>query len=98
METRRYRVTGQVQGVGFRWFTRNEALKLGVSGSVRNAADGSVEVVARAPAETLTAFEAVLRDGPPAARVDELRAMKTPPDRQAAEGDTDPEAGFSIER
>ena len=39
-------VTGRVQGVGFRWFTRQTASELGLRGTVRNARDGSVEVVA----------------------------------------------------
>ncbi|NIR60559.1 MAG: acylphosphatase, partial [Gammaproteobacteria bacterium] len=41
-----YRITGMVQGVGFRWWTRSQAEALGLRGTVRNCADGSVEVVA----------------------------------------------------
>ena len=37
-------VTGRVQGVGFRWFIRNEATSLGLSGTVRNRDDGAVEI------------------------------------------------------
>ncbi|MCA9737620.1 MAG: acylphosphatase, partial [Gemmatimonadetes bacterium] len=48
-EVRGYRITGVVQGVGFRWFTQRSACALGVKGTVRNAEDGSVEVVAVAP-------------------------------------------------
>lgn len=40
------RVTGIVQGVGFRWFVRQTATTLGLAGSAVNAADGSVEIVA----------------------------------------------------
>ena len=39
-ETRRYTVTGRVQGVGFRWFVEHAAVQLGVSGWVRNRGDG----------------------------------------------------------
>jgi len=45
-----FRVTGRVQGVGFRWWTRAQATRLGVEGTVRNAADGSLSV---RPAGTL---------------------------------------------
>lgn len=43
-------VHGQVQGVGFRWWTRARALELGLSGSATNLADGRVQVVAEGPA------------------------------------------------
>lgn len=65
-----FRVTGRVQGVGFRWWTRSLAARLGVVGSVRNAADGSVEVHARGPDATLAELERLLTEGPPHARVD----------------------------
>ena len=39
-------VSGQVQGVGFRWWTRARALELGLAGTATNRADGRVEVVA----------------------------------------------------
>ena len=43
------RVSGRVQGVGFRWWTRARALELGLTGSATNTADGRVEVVAQGP-------------------------------------------------
>ena len=46
MQKKRFLVYGRVQGVGFRYFTWNEAQKIGVLGFVRNLWDGSVEVVA----------------------------------------------------
>lgn len=64
-----WKVTGRVQGVGFRWWTRSQATRLGLSGSVRNAPDGAVLVHARGSADQLALLEACLRDGPPVARV-----------------------------
>ncbi|HUG42303.1 MAG TPA: acylphosphatase [Longimicrobiales bacterium] len=69
MIRRGYRVSGRVQGVGFRWFARNAATGLGLRGTVRNAEDGTVEVVAEGPAELLAELEARLRDGPPPIQV-----------------------------
>jgi acylphosphatase len=62
-------VRGRVQGVGFRWWTQREAERLGVQGTVRNLVDGSVEVMARASAETMERFEDSVRRGPPMADV-----------------------------
>ena len=45
MDTRRCVVRGRVQGVGFRWFVTRNAEELGVRGTVRNRADGAVEMV-----------------------------------------------------
>lgn len=64
-----WKVTGRVQGVGFRWWTRSQATRLGLSGSVRNLSDGGVLVHARGPEDRLAALEARLHDGPPGARV-----------------------------
>lgn len=65
----RARVTGRVQGVGFRWSAIHEAQQLGLRGRVRNAGDGSVEVEAAGGAAALAEFLAWLRRGPPGARV-----------------------------
>lgn len=64
-----FRVSGQVQGVFFRASTRAQAFKLGVTGWVRNAVDGSVEVFACGGDGPINALEQWLRSGPPAARV-----------------------------
>jgi acylphosphatase len=64
------RVTGRVQGVGFRYSCCHEARRLGISGWVRNNMDGDVEVWAEGAGEKLDAFLVWLRQGPPGARVD----------------------------
>jgi len=69
VEARGYRVSGIVQGVGFRWFTRHEGQRLGLGGHVRNLPDGRVEVHARGPVLALEALERALLLGPPASRV-----------------------------
>lgn len=76
-ERRGLRITGRVQGVGFRWFTRKTAGSLGLSGSVRNRPDGSVEVHAEGTGEALERFEEWLRRGPPGARVDGIGRVES---------------------
>lgn len=70
MEAWRFRVSGRVQGVGFRWFVRQNAQALGVSGWVRNALDGGVEGEAAGDGTALAAFERALKQGPAFARVE----------------------------
>lgn len=70
IQARRYVVRGRVQGVGFRWFVEREAHILGISGWVRNNADGSVEVLAQGSRDQLSGLRSRLREGPRAARVD----------------------------
>lgn len=64
MPSYRYLVSGRVQGVGFRYFARQRADRLGVAGFARNLPNGSVEVVAEGEAEAMAAFEDALRQGP----------------------------------
>lgn len=65
-------ITGLVQGVGFRWSMQQEALRLGLSGWVRNRRDGDVEAVARGPEADLQALLQWAQHGPAAARVSEV--------------------------
>lgn len=69
---RGFLLRGRVQGVGFRWWTRKTAERLGVAGTVRNLPDGSVEVMARADEESMERFRRELRRGPATARVDRV--------------------------
>lgn len=65
----RFEVRGRVQGVGFRWWTKTQALRLGITGTVRNREDGAVEVNARGEEDSLRRFREVLRRGAPASEV-----------------------------
>jgi len=85
----RARVTGRVQGVGFRWSAVREARRLGLRGWVRNTGDGSVEVEAEGAASELGEFLAWLRRGPPGARVADVDVTPLPPD--PSRGDFDVE-------
>ncbi len=66
------RVTGVVQGVFFRASTQRKAEQLGVRGTVRNCADGSVFIEAEAEASVLDRFVEWCREGPSRARVDRV--------------------------
>ena len=65
-------VSGRVQGVGFRWFVQHAAEIEGLRGWVANLENGCVEVRAEGDLESVARFEAKLRQGPPAARVDRV--------------------------
>lgn len=84
----RYRITGRVQGVGFRYAALSEARRLGLAGWVRNRPDGSVEALACGDEPALTRFHDWLRSGPPGARVTRV-------ERHSAD-DTAPPADFEI--
>jgi acylphosphatase len=74
--TRRYIITGRVQGVGFRWFVEREARAIGVGGWVRNNEGGAVEVLASGSDEQLARLRKALESGPRAARVDEVQEFE----------------------
>lgn len=73
------RITGRVQGVCFRAWTEEEAVRLGVSGWVRNEPDGSVRALFVGPRGRVEAMLERCRDGPPAARVSEVDAAPVTP-------------------
>src|ERR1700680_3417754 len=75
----RFVVRGRVQGVGFRWFVEREAHVLGVSGWVRNNADGSVEVLAQGTRDQLLGLRSRIRQGRRAARVDAVEESEVGP-------------------
>jgi acylphosphatase len=67
-----YRVRGRVQGVGFRWWVRAQATRLGLAGTVRNCDDGSVEVHLRGPAAAVASMRALLGRGPAGSSVESV--------------------------
>lgn len=67
-------VHGLVQGVGYRWYARQMARRLNLSGYVRNRSDGAVEVLAEGQERTLREFLAYLKTGPSAAVVERVDA------------------------
>jgi acylphosphatase len=76
---RRFVVGGQVQGVGFRWFTHRAAIREGVTGYVRNLADGTVEAYVEGDLDSVTRLERAIRNGPPGARVEDVSVTDEEP-------------------
>ena len=72
-------VRGRVQGVGFRWFVRERARALGLTGWVRNRQDGTVEVLAVGDDVALQELRALLRAGPSGARVSDIEDQRAEP-------------------
>ena len=71
-------ISGVVQGVGFRHFTRQNAMRLGVHGYAKNLPNGKVEVVAEGDKATLDEFVKILWKGPPASRVEDVKVEARP--------------------
>lgn len=74
----RFLVYGRVQGVGFRWFVLREAERRRLRGFVRNLRDGSVEVIAAGPPETLEDLARALEQGPAHAQVERVERSIVP--------------------
>jgi acylphosphatase len=84
--TRRFRVTGKVQGVYFRHSARLEAERLALSGYARNLPDGSVEVLAHGPAAAVVELHQWLHRGPRSARVEAVQEIELAYDDGALPG------------
>lgn len=76
------RVSGRVQGVGFRMAAARQAGRLGVAGTVRNLLDGTVEAVVEGTEQDVEAMVAWLRTGPPSAQVDGVDIRRKEPQGQ----------------
>jgi acylphosphatase len=74
LSARRFRVTGRVQGVGFRALVVRRGRELGLDGWVRNDPDGAVTVLASGLEEALDRLAGELAEGPSAARVAAVEA------------------------
>jgi acylphosphatase len=72
------KVSGKVQGVGFRFYTQKKARELGVRGYVKNERDGSVYIEAEADADIMEGFLHWVSRGPEWARVDEMNVQDIP--------------------
>ena len=88
--TAAFRVSGVVQGVGFRQWTRRLAAELGLRGAVKNLRDGAVEVRAAGSADAIAALEKRLAQGPTGADVDHVQRVSSSLPL--------PESGFVIQR
>ncbi len=71
-------ITGRVQGVGFRYFTRDVATREGLTGWVCNLADGRVQAYLEGEAEAVTRVERFLRQGPGSGHVRDVTASDEP--------------------
>ena len=65
-------ISGVVQGVFFRSTTRHQAIRLGLTGWVKNRMDGKVEIVVEGEAGAISNFIQWCHEGPPGARVDRV--------------------------
>jgi acylphosphatase len=72
MTAKRFIISGRVQGVGYRYFACRAAETCGVTGTVRNLPDGTVEVVAEGEPTTIAAFRVELERGPRYGRVEHV--------------------------
>jgi acylphosphatase len=78
MGIKRYRISGQVQGVGYRYFVWREAQALGLDGWVRNCADGTVEALFDASEGDHAVIRRLLEEGPQFSSVSEVESIDEP--------------------
>lgn len=78
-ETISITVTGKLQGVYYRQSTKEKALELGLTGTVKNLPNGNVQIMASGNPQQLNALAAWCKQGPPRAKVEEVRVEKIEP-------------------
>jgi acylphosphatase len=76
------KITGSVQGVGFRYFVQKRATEFEITGWVKNMSDGSVRVMARGDESGMNAFVDHLKAGPSMARVADVSVNRMPETEQ----------------
>lgn len=74
--SRKFIVSGRVQGVGFRYHTCHEGLKQGLSGYAKNLTNGDVEVVANGTEAALNVFYSWLKQGPSTSAVESVEMLE----------------------
>ena len=92
MVARQIRVSGRVQGVGYRISLQDEAQRHGVTGWVRNRSDGTVEALLQGTGPAVEAVIAWARRGPPGARVESLADAAVEPNAAHARFELHPTA------
>ena len=70
------KISGKVQGVGFRYFAHQKAIEIGIAGWVKNSRDGGVLIIAQGDETDLNTFIDFLQIGPARARIDNLSKYK----------------------
>ena len=76
---RKFFISGEVQGVGYRFFAQRAAARHQVTGYVRNLADGRVEALAEGTAEAVEAFKHDLATGPVFSAVENVEEINLDP-------------------
>ncbi len=76
---RRFLISGDVQGVGFRFFAQRAAARHQIVGYVKNLNDGRVEALAEGPLQSVEAFKHELATGPRFSSVDHLEEINLDP-------------------
>ena len=79
MVARRFFISGDVQGVGYRFFTQRAAARHQVGGYVKNLADGRVEALAEGPRQSVESFKHDLATGPAFANITHVEEINVEP-------------------
>lgn len=86
MTTIHLEIAGRVQGVGFRWFVRQQARRLGIAGWAVNTSTGTVEIVAKGEPGALKQLESAVGQGPSGAIVKSVTELAAIAEDEIPEG------------